>query len=152
MKDTPSTICLIKATHAFSVKTNSSSITLSKSSPPPMLSWNWFSNYAIKIICTSSNLLFCHETHFVATIIIRFVQIQQFWVLQNVHDFDLKIEIQWVVLRHLKWSSIVPLARRFFDLLASCRKRISLQKIDPSRNVCSAILGRTSPCGKSKHT
>ena len=33
----PSKICFINAMHAFSVSTNSSSITLSKSSPPPML-------------------------------------------------------------------------------------------------------------------
>ena len=37
MYATPSKICFINAMHAFSVNTNSSSITRSKSSPPPML-------------------------------------------------------------------------------------------------------------------
>ena len=37
MNSTPWMICLMNATQAFSVKTNSSSITRSKSSPPPML-------------------------------------------------------------------------------------------------------------------
>ena len=37
MYATASTICRMKAAHAFSVKTNSSSITRSKSSPPPIL-------------------------------------------------------------------------------------------------------------------
>ncbi len=37
MYETPCRICLEKHAHARSVRTNSSSITRSKSSPPPML-------------------------------------------------------------------------------------------------------------------
>ena len=37
MNVTPSRICFMKQTHAFSVNTNSSSITRSNSSPPAML-------------------------------------------------------------------------------------------------------------------
>ena len=75
---------------ALSVRTNSSSMTLSNSSPPPIL-LKKCGNDLLSFSCYF--LLLRDEAHLIPPVVISLVQLQNSGTLEAVHDVDFSLDV-----------------------------------------------------------